>query len=381
MSDEEVAYCWICETLLTDDNRSREHIIPEALGGRRTINNFLCRRCNNTTGSKWDADLIESVKPMDFIASSRDWHEADPPLSYNLGNRANRHDSVSGTETRTMYRGGGDSVVSMDGRELQVEIASNSEVQLTKIVRAILRKYAIPREEWADIEQKASSQLPKASPDSHFIHPGVSLNLPAASRSMVKSMLALACDEGVKREECQGILGHWRKDVPRYLGDSPDWEVLPLEERIDNRCVAISGSAETGILFGFVDFTGSLPWIMPLIVPYKGPYRHATYAIDGKTGKDVNVSPKMERPRAEEVSMELVARLAEMVSTVEDLSPEESASMARLGHMPSEAEERSIKELFAPGIRGIYNLSRESFNQKYRLPLGLPPVGEDGHPC
>ena len=374
-----MAVCWFCETQLTEDNRSSEHIIHKGLGGRRTVNDFLCRRCNSRTGAKWDAHLIESIKPWDFIASSRDWHEADPPPSYDLGNRSNRHDSVSGSETRTMYRGGGDSTVSMEGGELNIEIASQSEAQSLAILRAILRKFSISQDKWADIEKRASSRLHNTSPVSHSIQARVSMNFPAVSRAMVKSMLALACDEGMNREEFQRVMAHWRTDSHHQLGAQPDWEVLPLEERIDRRCVAISGSAETRVLFGFVDFSGTLPWIVPLIAPYEGPPRYAVYAFDMKTGEEVNVNPDMERPRAETVAMETATRLAEMVSSVEGLSTEEAASLAALGQVPSGGELHSITELLTPGIRGAYNLSRESFNEMYRLPIGLPPINECGY--
>ena len=93
----------------------------------------------------------------------------------------------------------------------------------------------------------------------------------------------------------------------------------------------------------------------------------------------MNVNPNMERPRAETVAMETATYLAEMVSSVEGLSPDEAASWAALGQVPSEGELRSIAEIFAPGIRGVYNLSRESFNEMYRLPIGLPPINECGH--
>ena len=213
--------CWFCETQLTKGSWSSEHIIHKKLGGRRTVNNFLCRRCNNQTGTKWDAALIASVRPWDFIASSRDWHDADPPPTYDLGNRSNRHDSVSGKETRTMYRGGGDSVVYMDGRELNIEIASPSEPQTLEILRGIQRKFSINHDNWADIEKRVSSPRRKTTPESHSIQSRVSIDLPAVSRAMVKSMLALACAEGMNRDEFQGILAELRTDNHHYLGDLP----------------------------------------------------------------------------------------------------------------------------------------------------------------
>ena len=364
-----MAYCWLCETLLTEENRSREHIIPAALGGKRTVADFLCRRCNNSTGSKWDAALVNVSKPMDFISSSREWQEAETPHDYDLGNRANRHETAIGNETHTMYRGGGDSVTWVDGRIRHAKIAAYSETQLQKISEGIRRKFGISREKWDGSEQRGEERS-----EDHSIQTGVMMDMPKVTSAMVKSMLALACVEGVRREECQRVLGHWRTDDVLYLGDFPEWEVLPVEERINLQFVAISGSRESGALLGVTNLLGFVEWMMPLATPYEGLPLHAVYAFGAKTGQEVNVIPQMERPRAEAIAMETATRLAAMFSTVEDLSPEEQAALVTQGHLPGEAERKSMRQLFAPCLRSLCNISREVFNQKYRLPLGLPPI-------
>ena len=48
--------CWLCDRELTE---TREHIIPESMGGKRTVRGFICRDCNSTTGHKWDVAVIE----------------------------------------------------------------------------------------------------------------------------------------------------------------------------------------------------------------------------------------------------------------------------------------------------------------------------------
>lgn len=42
--------CYLCGIELNDDNKSREHIIPNALGGKITSSDLLCKKCNNDTG-------------------------------------------------------------------------------------------------------------------------------------------------------------------------------------------------------------------------------------------------------------------------------------------------------------------------------------------
>jgi hypothetical protein len=46
--------CLLCDTPLTPANRSREHILPNALGGRISTRKAFCRQCNSQLGSKID---------------------------------------------------------------------------------------------------------------------------------------------------------------------------------------------------------------------------------------------------------------------------------------------------------------------------------------
>ena len=46
--------CPICETEITRDNMSIDHIVPVAKGGKNTMKNFqlLCKRCNSSKGDR-----------------------------------------------------------------------------------------------------------------------------------------------------------------------------------------------------------------------------------------------------------------------------------------------------------------------------------------
>ena len=48
----ELGSCWLCSNELT---KTREHIIPESMGGKKTVVGFICKDCNSRTGHDWDA--------------------------------------------------------------------------------------------------------------------------------------------------------------------------------------------------------------------------------------------------------------------------------------------------------------------------------------
>ena len=59
--------CFICDTTLSEINISKEHIIKNSLGGRKKTKNFICKECNNKTGSNWDDKLENNFN--EFLSS------------------------------------------------------------------------------------------------------------------------------------------------------------------------------------------------------------------------------------------------------------------------------------------------------------------------
>jgi len=53
--------CALCNTFISKENQSEEHVIPQAIGGRLKIKNFICRTCNNKFGHNWDSTLANQL--------------------------------------------------------------------------------------------------------------------------------------------------------------------------------------------------------------------------------------------------------------------------------------------------------------------------------
>ncbi|EMY67767.1 HNH endonuclease [Leptospira vanthielii] len=52
--------CIFCNTIITEKNKTEEHIIPQSIGGILTLNN-VCWNCNNEFGNSIDRVLFENV--------------------------------------------------------------------------------------------------------------------------------------------------------------------------------------------------------------------------------------------------------------------------------------------------------------------------------
>ena len=53
--------CYSCNNEITNQNKSIEHVIPQALGGKLKLNKGLCNKCNQKFGETIDAELIKQL--------------------------------------------------------------------------------------------------------------------------------------------------------------------------------------------------------------------------------------------------------------------------------------------------------------------------------
>ena len=74
--------CALCDAEITKNNDTREHLIPNAIGGRKKVKGFICNSCNNKSGAEWDADLANKLNPLSlFFRIQREQGEV-PPQSF-----------------------------------------------------------------------------------------------------------------------------------------------------------------------------------------------------------------------------------------------------------------------------------------------------------
>jgi len=58
--------CWNCKEKINGLNKSKEHIIPDSLGGTKGFHsyNLLCKICNSTYGETIDLELFNQLSPI-----------------------------------------------------------------------------------------------------------------------------------------------------------------------------------------------------------------------------------------------------------------------------------------------------------------------------
>lgn len=56
--------CYVCDTELSKENETEEHILLNAIGGRLKSKKLICKDCNSTFGSNIDDKLAEQLNPI-----------------------------------------------------------------------------------------------------------------------------------------------------------------------------------------------------------------------------------------------------------------------------------------------------------------------------
>lgn len=277
------AICAICDTPITSENDSREHIILNALGGRRTVPGFICDACNNTTGHSWDAALAKQLNPFSlFFRISR--QGGTPP--------AQEFPIVSGGAIR----------VTPDGLALPKPTVSIAPNETSVAIRVVARTMAEAREILTGLKGKypqvdIDATLAVAKPTYSYLNDPIKMDVaiggPDAGRSIVKSAFALAVANGVAPSECEQAKGYFASGEDACFGYFNETDLL--EGRPKNtvvHCVAV-GSTDDGLLLGYVELFTVFRMVVCLSSNYHGKSISAVYAIDPVTGKELDVTVRL----------------------------------------------------------------------------------------
>ena len=281
-SNDATGQCALCGKSFAEGDDSREHVIPNAIGGRKKIARFLCRDCNPTTGQEWDSELARQLNPVSNLLGIKRERGSPPAMVVEtLDGRRLRHHS-DGRMTRHDVKITKDEV---DG-EIHLNVSGPSKKEIKKHLRGLVRQHA--QLEGADLLSHAvASREYNSSPM------GINLSFGGlvAGRSVVKSCVALAHVAGLRLddlEQAQEYLGG--KDAPCFGYYNETDVVSDRPETVFFHCVHVQGNGRTGKVVAYVEYFGYMRIVVLLSDAYGGPEFTETYAVNPVAGTDMEVS-------------------------------------------------------------------------------------------
>ncbi len=287
--DDEPHYCALCDIRLDDTNDSREHIIPNAIGGRKSIRKFICRQCNNTTGATWDNQLATQLQPLCTMLDIRRGRGKNQPTAIQSvkGEKLSLRPDGSMTIQKPIF-----SRRKLAGSTV-LNFKVNSIEKLNEMIPGLKRKY--PNLDTDELLQQATLAASKRK----YLQDPWCVKLEfggeSAGRSIIKSLLALVYDAERHISDCEHAKGYLLSGGEACFGYYNETDIV--KDRPPGtylHCIYICGDPRTKQLLGYAEYFGYQKIVACLSSNYDGESFSHCYAIDPVTGEELDIDINLE---------------------------------------------------------------------------------------
>lgn len=283
--------CFLCAVPLTADNDSEEHIIPNAVGGRKVVRGFLCETCNNDSGRTWDAQLAKQLNSIGLLLRVKRQRGEFPSEAVETtdGQKLLLHSDGSLSPSTPTY------LEENIGEQVRISIQARSMEEAKRMLKGVKRKYPRLDMEAALRETKNVVAYPK-----NWLKLSLFLGGKDLENSAIKSAAALAVHSGCSAFDLElarnCINGSTNETCVAYIGEQEF--LLSRNPESVLHCVAVQGNARSGTLIGYIEYYGLQRILILLSNAYSGLDIKASYAVDPHTGQEVAV--EIEIPESQE---------------------------------------------------------------------------------
>ncbi|QKJ36721.1 HNH endonuclease [Pseudomonas sp. MPDS] len=277
------SYCALCEKRIEIANDSREHIIPQSIGGRRKIRSFICIDCNSRSGDSWDAEIWQQFSHLAMMHGV-DRERGTPP---NI-----KIQTIDG-ETYLLLPDGSMTIPNATYRAeqsekgLKIKITARDKSIAHKMVKQAARKN--PK---VDLDSFLSEMKATETPLESAVTFSAQFGGELAGRSMVKTAVALAAAAGVSPKSCDSAMQYLKGETV-----TPPYAFFYLRDLVTNRpsthalnCVSVVGLPARRQLLGYVEYFSMSRIVVILSEHYDGPTLNTTYAFNPANASELALS-------------------------------------------------------------------------------------------
>lgn len=151
-----MAKCVFCKVELTAANSAKEHIIPNAIGGRLKSSNLDCLKCNSEFGEDCDRALAKDMNPLaNILGIERDRGEPQPIEGLMQGKKV-RLDAEGKPEMAEPAH-----EVKTDGNTTKISVKARSMDEARRMIEGLARKHPINVDEAMKAARLQQEYLPE----------------------------------------------------------------------------------------------------------------------------------------------------------------------------------------------------------------------------
>ncbi|AFY66995.1 HNH endonuclease [Geitlerinema sp. PCC 7407] len=288
-----MAQCYICETEIQSENRYKEHILLNSLGGKLKSDSLLCQECAPYF-DKIDAALSNQLNFIGLLLNIKRDRGTNPPIKV----------TITGTGEKIFISAGGKPVSikpviqnsTIDGAP-HLSISAKDKKQMREVLQGLKRKYPC-----LDVEAILDEAAPQGSYMTSPVHHEETVGGEEAFRAICKMAIGLYLHQGGTRDTIAHLIpyikdGQNRSCVCFFYPDN--FTALDGENLTVFHTLYVKGDPSEGILFAHIDFFSTFKFLVLLSDRYDGTPLNATYTFDVVKNETVALEMKIAISRQE----------------------------------------------------------------------------------
>ncbi|KRU22296.1 HNH endonuclease [Psychrobacter pocilloporae] len=275
--------CALCDVEITKDNNTKEHIIPNAIGGRKKVENFICEDCNKKSGRTWDIALINQLEPFSLLFDiKRERGEVKP----------NKFTTTKG-EKITLRANGTMTLGSQSFRQTPIESGGthfSGKAQTMSQAKDMLKSMKKKHPD-LDIDSISGSLKENSIYCEDEIVFDISFGGHEAGRSLVKSAVAWAFESGISLEDCDEAIYYLKNpNAEKCFGYFYKSDLVKNRTKgVPIHCISVKGCSKKKQLIAYIEYFGTYRIIIRLGSNYQGKDTISTYGINPMTGQTIDL--------------------------------------------------------------------------------------------
>ncbi|EHR6781030.1 HNH endonuclease [Vibrio parahaemolyticus] len=278
--------CFLCNKQFSEVGNSEEHIILNALGGIKKVRDFICVKCNNSTGGTWDSEVTNTLELFSLIFPvQRGRKKVSPKRLTSIDNQDFylHQDKIVLNEC------------SYDIKNGKLRLYGPSRERIKQFRKKLEKNGEIPNNlgvpryeddvmgEYTEVTFKQKIELPPV--DSDF------------SKSVVKSALALLSHENkAALHDCDIAKDFLRDSINDCVSYNYDIDVIPNRPYgVPFHSIVVFSSGNS--IEAYIEFFGFVRYKLILSKSYVGDHFLYQYSLDPTSKRELNLYIELNRKR------------------------------------------------------------------------------------
>ncbi|TXJ57854.1 HNH endonuclease [Brachyspira aalborgi] len=275
--------CYICCEELTKDNDSVEHIIPNAIGGKLKSKELICKKCNSKLGYSMDNELAEQLEFFcNFLNIDRE--RGKPNDIIFIENETNR-EYIRKASGKVLPK---DSFKKYScNNKLIFEISSTDKNFILKKIEEISKKYNIMNKDIENDLKYTKHNLNEMHTSLTFGGENIKL---ALYKIAINFFIYSGGDEKYIKHLINCLLQNNANNTNGYSKLISIKNTDNIKENSISHIIYIEGNSKEHILYAYIEFFGTVQFLVLLNDNYDGVDIKYTYYYDFISKSEIDIS-------------------------------------------------------------------------------------------